>query len=121
MSRDRLGPLGEDIAARFLEMRGARILECGYRHRGREIDIVAWDGSRVLFVEVKSRRGDRRGTPATAVTRTKRQHIRSVARGYLAERGANGAPVRFDVIEIVLSCGGLDLGLRYIPGAFREE
>jgi putative endonuclease len=121
MSRDPLGPLGEEIAARFLEMRGARILERGYRHQGREIDIIAWDGHRVLFVEVKSRRGDRRGVPATAVTRTKRQHIRSAARGYIAERGAMGAPVRFDVIEVVLSRCGLDLALRHLPGAFREE
>jgi len=120
MTRDRLGPLGEEVAARFLEMRGARILERGYRHDGREIDIVAWDGRRVLFVEVKTRRGSRRGSPAHAVTWKKRKHIRSVARAYLSERGAGGAPVRFDVIEIVLAIGGLDLGLRYLPGAFRE-
>ena len=103
MSRDNLGPLGEEVAACFLKMRGTRILERGYRHNRREIDIIAWDGRCVLFVEVKTRRGDRRGTPGSAVTRTKRQHIRSVARGYLAERGAGGAPVRFDVIEIALS------------------
>jgi len=121
MSRDSLGWLGEEIAARFLEIRGARILEPGYRHRGREIDIIARDGERVLFVEVKTRRGDRRGPPASAVTRTKRQHIRSAARGYLAGGGAGGSPVRFDVIEIAISSGGLDLGLRYIPGAFRDE
>lgn len=120
MPRDRLGPLGEEIAARFLEMRGARILERGYRHDGREIDIIAWDGRRVLFVEVKTRRGTRRGAPSAAVTRAKRRHIRSAALGYLEERGGRGAPVRFDVIEILLERGGLDLRLRHIPGAFRE-
>jgi len=121
MSRHSLGALGEEIAARFLELRGARILERGYRHRGREIDIIAREGGRVLFVEVKTRRGDRRGSPASAVTLTKRQHIRSAARGYLAGGGGGGARVRFDVVEITLSPGGLDLAVRYIPGAFREE
>ncbi|MCD4691150.1 YraN family protein [bacterium] len=120
MVRDRLGPLAEEIAARFLEIGGARILERGYRHLGKEIDIIAWDGSRVLFVEVKGRRGDRRGTPAASVTRVKRQHIRAAARGYLSERRGRGVHVRFDVIEIVICGGGLDMTLRYIPGAFRE-
>ncbi len=121
MGHERLGPLGEAIAARFLEMRGARILERGYRHSGREVDIIAWDGRRLLIVEVKTRRGARRGPPGLAVTRTKRRHIRSVARAFLASRSAPSAPVRFDVIEIVLEPTGLDLTLRYLPGAFREE
>jgi putative endonuclease len=51
-----LGRLGEDIAASHLERRGFAILDRNSRTRHGEIDIVAFDGSVLAIVEVKTRR-----------------------------------------------------------------
>ena len=50
--RQRLGVVGEELAARELASRGYAILERRYRTRYGEIDIVAEDGETLVFIEV---------------------------------------------------------------------
>ena len=57
----------EEKAASWLEKQGMRILEKNYRCREGEIDLVAMDGSYLVFVEVKYRRDQHAGHPAEAV------------------------------------------------------
>lgn len=54
--RRALGRLGEDFAVAHLERRGFAIIDRNARTRHGEIDIVAFDGDALAFVEVKSRR-----------------------------------------------------------------
>lgn len=54
MSSKEVGKLGEDIAARFLESKGFRILARNYLKPWGEIDIIAEIGPTVRFIEVKS-------------------------------------------------------------------
>ena len=65
---DFLGKLGEDLACRELVRRGYAILDRRYRTRIGELDIVARDGETVVFVEVKARGSDEKGTALDAVT-----------------------------------------------------
>ena len=116
-SRD-LGALAEDIAASYLRLTGHEVLARGYVFRGKELDIVARSGGRILFVEVKFRRTTARGLPREAVDARKMRHIAFAAQGYLSERRLSAAPCRFDVVEIMLAPGGLALSVRHIPGAF---
>ena len=51
----RLGELGERLAAEYVQKKGMRILEHNYRIRGGEIDLIAQDGDEVVFIEVKTR------------------------------------------------------------------
>jgi len=99
--RTELARAGEDIAARFLASRGWRIVgrnvRCG---RAGEIDIVAERGGILAFVEVKTRRTDRFGTPGEAVTWRKQNRIRSLARHYLMATRARADAIRFDVVEV---------------------
>jgi putative endonuclease len=67
---------------------------------------------------VKFRRTTARGLPREAVDARKMRHIVFAAQAYLAERGMGAAPCRFDVIEVTLAAGGLELLVRHIPGAF---
>jgi putative endonuclease len=113
-----LGSLAEDVAASYLMLTGHEVLARGYAFRGRELDIVARAGERLLFVEVKFRRTTARGLPREAVDARKMRHIVFAAQAYLAERGMGAAPCRFDVIEVTLAAGGLELLVRHIPGAF---
>lgn len=54
-----IGKIGEDIASRYLQERGCRIIERNYKQRFGEIDIIAKDkDGRLLFVEVKTLAGD---------------------------------------------------------------
>lgn len=118
MNSRELGTLGERIAASFLEMKGYSILTTGYRFHGKEIDIVAEDGSRVVFVEVKLRRTRRAGAPREAVDSRKVRHVVFAARGFLTENALCGRPCRFDVVELSLDKGGLALVVEHIVAAF---
>ncbi len=100
-SRNELARSGEEVAAAYLVRRGWRILgrnvRCG---RTGEIDIVAERGGILAFVEVKTRRTDRFGTPAEAVTWRKQARIRALARHYLMTARPRAAAIRFDVVEV---------------------
>lgn len=121
MNTRELGALGERVAACFLTMKGLTILAAGYRFRGKEIDIVAEAGTRIVFVEVKFRRSRRSGCPREAVDARKRRHLLFAARGFLAERGFQERPCRFDVIELTFARGGLALVVEHIVGAFGAD
>lgn len=106
------GKRGEAIAAAYLERMGYAVLERNYRCVFGEIDIVARDGATICFVEVKSRRSARYGDPQLAVTRRKQEKVIRTARHYLAGRGLEDRPARFDVAAIRLSpdgAGAVDL------------
>ena len=49
-----LGDLGEDIACKYLERKGFRIVERNYLRKWGEIDIVAEKAELLSFIEVKS-------------------------------------------------------------------
>ncbi len=60
-----VGRRGEDLAHRFLEKRGLRIVARNYRppSGGGEIDLIGWDGETLVLVEVKCRTSDEAGAP----------------------------------------------------------
>lgn len=117
MGSRRVGQEGEQAAAACLEGLGYRILARNVRFRAGEIDIVATEGGFLVFVEVKTRRGSRFGSPAEAVTAEKQRRLVRLAGIYLAHRGGNPPPCRFDVVSVEL---GPDGGYRcsVIKGAF---
>ncbi len=124
-SSSALGRQGEDLAARFLEGRGVRILDRNVRRDGSELDVVGIDGGALVFVEVKRRRNGRLGAPAEAVTSWKRRRIVSGARHWLAEnQGLGKREIRFDVVTIVDEPGEGEAGedesgrIDWIQGAF---
>lgn len=113
VNRAALGKAGEAGAAAFLAARGYVVVDANVRPlagmaRG-EIDIVAWDGEMLAFVEVKARRVafGSQGTPREAVNASKRRQLLLLAEAYLARQGLDGVPCRFDVVEVVQSEGRL--------------
>ncbi|MFL5653068.1 MAG: YraN family protein, partial [Ktedonobacteraceae bacterium] len=78
-ARQGLGRTGERLAAEELARRGYRILEQNFRCSHGEIDLVAEDEHDLIFVEVKTRRGNKYGLPEEAVTYRKRQKLVQVA------------------------------------------
>lgn len=103
MTNQQLGKLGEDMAVKYLEQKGFFILKRNFRTRRGEIDIVAVNGSRMHFVEVKTRQGDAFGRPAESVGAGKLQRMRKAAAEFLQNiKGmpGSGRMPQFDVIEI---------------------
>jgi len=105
-ARRRLGQLGEQLAADRLASLGYEIVERNYRCTEGEIDIVARQSGRWVFVEVRTRRGDRFGTPEESLTARKRAHIRASAQRYLSEHAAAEADWRVDAVAVVLTPAG---------------
>lgn len=95
-----LGYRGEGIARRHLQRCGYRILVRNYRALGAEIDLVAFEAGRLVFVEVKARTDGEAGVPQEAVDEHKRERIRRAADAYVTARRAQAIATRFDVIAI---------------------
>ncbi|MGB5684809.1 MAG: YraN family protein [Candidatus Electrothrix sp.] len=98
--RQTTGRSGEDLAVQHLEQQGYTILERNYRLRIGEIDIIARDGEYLVFIEVKTRRSKRFGSPFEAVDLRKQQKIFNIAAVYLQGKEL---PVRFDVVAVHLN------------------
>lgn len=97
-----LGRRGEEAAAKFLDKRGYTILERNWKCFAGEADIIAQDGDSIVFVEVKTRRDCKKGFPAEAVNKEKRQKYEKIALAYLQDCAVSDAMVRFDVVSIVV-------------------
>ncbi|QEC48682.1 YraN family protein [Baekduia soli] len=116
--RHHLGRLGERLAAEHLERLGYAIVARNHRTRFGEIDLVACDGSVLVFCEVKTRRG--RGDPWDALHPAKRAQVRRMARAYLSEEADRPrvALLRFDAIGVGLDACGRLTRLEHLEDAF---
>jgi len=97
-----LGEHGESLAVRALEGAGYAVLARRYRTRFGEIDIIARDGTCLVFVEVKARTHRRCGRPDEQVTPRKQRKIVAVARLFLARTQLRADACRFDVVSVLL-------------------
>lgn len=118
MGTRELGRFGEERAARYLRLRGYRIVETNYSSRLGEIDLIARRGKYLVFVEVKLRKSADFAAAREFVTAAKQQRIRSTAALYLAQNETELQP-RFDVIEIYAPNGASGrVTINHIEDAF---
>lgn len=98
------GRIGEDLAHRHLRRHGCTVVARNYRTRSGsgEIDLVAWDGDRLAFVEVKTRASAEFGSPESAVDLEKRGRILRAAQDYARRADIPWERVRFDIVSVVL-------------------
>jgi putative endonuclease len=109
------GARGELLAERFLAReRGFKFVERNWRNpadRREEIDLIAWDGACLVFIEVKARRDGARVPGFYAVDSRKKRALQRACRAYLALRRPPPRTYRLDVVEV--SCGSGAPGLRH--------
>ncbi len=113
-----LGPMGERIAAEYLQKLGYRILARGHRQKLGEIDLIALDGSVLVFVEVKTWSQGIVGESAGAVNQKKQERLTRAALIYLKKRGLLEHPSRFDVIAITILHPNSQPEVRHFKNAF---
>ena len=112
LSSSRVGQIGEELAARFLEKKGYRLVLANYKvpiGRNRlgatvtgEIDLIALVGDVLCFVEVKTRSSDEFASPLAAVDLRKQRQIIRTAKVYRKIFRLNPMKFRYDVVSIVL-------------------
>lgn len=100
MTTELLGRSGEEIALKYLQEQGCRIIERNYRFKRGEIDLIARDRGTLCFVEVKTRHSEIFGSGTEAVSRSKQRRLTRLALLYLQDKKLFQTPSRFDVVVI---------------------
>lgn len=103
--RKNIGRYGEGRAAIYLQDRGYEIIDRNWRTSFGELDIVASDQTRLVFVEVKTRNGSGYGHPFEAITAAKVNRMRRLASEWCATNGRLGEVVRLDAISVLVTGG----------------
>lgn len=107
-TRIETGRLGEDLAVRYLELQGYRVLDRNWYGPAGELDVVAHDvvEDAVVGVEVKTRRTAAYGSPAEAVTPRKVRRMRVLLAQWLTAHDVHAAGARLDVVAVRLLPAG---------------
>jgi putative endonuclease len=114
-----LGREGEDLACDFLRKAGYGIIARNYRTRAGEIDIIASDKEITCFIEVKTRRQSKFGSPQEAVVNIKKRHMAKAATYYLVQHNMLDSLCRFDVVSVDLTRD--PAGIELIKCAFQLD
>jgi putative endonuclease len=96
------GKMGEEAARLYLERSGYTILESNYRYKKLEADLIAMDGNRLVFVEVKTLSDEGFGMPEMKVNAKKQEFMMQLAAHY-AEKIGHERNIRFDIISVFLN------------------
>ncbi len=122
-----LGQTGEDLAMQKLVDAGLTIIERNWRCSVGELDIVAQEDAPdftqggeiapwMVFVEVRTRRGDTYGTALQSITSRKQRKLQEVAQHYVQQNEWMGA-WRIDVVGVQMDRSGRLLAIDHIRHA----
>lgn len=114
-----LGERGEAFACRYLKKQGYSIVARQDRSKLGEIDIIAVQERTLVFVEVKTRTSDEKGSPDEAVGQEKQDRLTRSALAYMRRHDLLGnCAARFDVISLVWPEGNRQPEIRHFENAF---
>lgn len=113
-----LGEMGEQAAVNFLRKKKMKIVDRNIEFPMGEIDIVAIDQRTVVFVEVKTRRSDKKGAPWEAVDQAKQAKIMKTAQAYLRREELTDQKARFDIVSVTWLDGQRKPDIEHLMDAF---
>ena len=126
-----LGRRGEALAVEHLEQNGYRIVAANFSLPiGRnlrdvivnaEIDVVAYDGPTLCFIEVKARASDDFAPPQANVDLRKRRQISRAALAYRRMLGLVDASYRYDVVTVVAKPDGSEPRIQLLKGFWSDS
>lgn len=93
------GKEGEKRAAKFLQLKGWKIVAQNYRYKHGELDIIGIDKGVLVFVEVKFRKNNDFGFPEDFVNNHKVNMVRKTAMNFMLKENWQN-DIRFDIISI---------------------
>jgi len=103
-----VGKIGEDLARKFLEKQGYKIIEQNYRTRFAEIDLVCEKSEgfltkpKLVFIEVRTKVGENFGSPEDTINKNKLRKVLWNAKSYTGFKKWDGL-CRIDAVCIVLN------------------
>ena len=125
-----LGRRGEALAVEHLEQNGYRIVAANFSLPiGRnlrdvivnaEIDVIAYDGPVLCFVEVKTRASDEFAPPQLNVDLRKRRQISRAAQAYRRMLGLVDAAYRYDVVTVLAKPDDSEPHLELLKGFWSD-
>lgn len=124
----KIGPLGEDIASEYLENKGFSVVQCNYRKKCGEIDIICEKRGVLHFVEVKSVSCEISNKVSADVSRetdsfrpednihpAKLKRIFRTIQIFLAEKYTNNNPEwQVDAVTVKLDVGSRQAKVKFI-------
>ncbi len=96
-----IGRIGESIARKYLEDKGYQIIEQNYQTRYAEIDLIAKKGNILIFIEVRTKKGELFGSPEETINQKKLKKLLGNAAAYVARKKWKGQ-YRIDAVCVVL-------------------
>jgi putative endonuclease len=96
------GNRGENMASEYLLIKGFVILHRNWRHKQREVDIIAVKENVLHFIEVKTRTNKAFGLPEESISEYKMNALKKAAEAFLLQYTA-WKQIQFDVIAINLN------------------
>jgi putative endonuclease len=103
-----IGIEGEDAARSFLQRKGYIVVAHRWSSGNLpgDLDLIAWQGPLLCFVEVKTRTAHDMAPAEAAIDTHKRNVLRRLARQYVRQLSGETSPqVRFDVVSVYLLPG----------------
>ena len=95
--------LGENFACEYLKNKKYKIIERNFRKKYEEIDIIAVQGSTLVFIEVKARTSGSFGSPFEGISSSKLRHLVQLAQFYKLLHPNLPDDMRIDAIGVTWS------------------
>ena len=109
----RLGIAGERAAYFYLRRQGFTVVARRWRHAtlSGEVDLIAWEGETLAFIEVKTSRAGTGFAPEFRIDESKRAALRRMADAYVRQlpwrgRMPGNVHLRFDAVSVYLPDAG---------------
>jgi len=119
-TRQAIGRHAEQLAEKYLQQQGLKLLQRNYRCRGGEIDLVMTDRDALVFVEVRYRKHQCFGGAMASVDRHKQQRLLRAAQHYLQRHRNSDMACRFDVVAVSPGQDGAH-ALQWITNAIESD
>lgn len=104
-SRKQTGQRGEDIAANYFATIGYSLVTRNWRCPAGELDLIVEKDNTLVFVEVRTRRSARYGSPEESITAAKQAKLIELAQTYLQQEQPPHPAWRIDVAAVWLRSG----------------
>jgi putative endonuclease len=101
MDHIKTGQIGEEIAKKYLEEKGYKIIEKDFKTKYAEIDLVGMKNNELIVFEVRTKRGETFGSPEDTLNNKKLKKLYLGARIFSAAKKWIG-PIRVDAVCLVL-------------------
>jgi putative endonuclease len=105
MNHNETGQIGEELAKKYLEEKGYKIIEKDFKTKYAEVDLVGIKDNKLIIFEVRTKRGEMFGSPEETLNKKKLQKVLLGARILAAAKKWQGL-IRIDAVCLVLKLNG---------------